>query len=903
MAEPVKVTDWGALRRVVYRDKEYASSWVKNGAELARFFAEKGGFLPLNAYQLREWLKAQSEGAADGSVCFFSQDVAPDMVAEELSADCLLMRYIRAGGRVVWVGDVPFYYQGQRGGGQEIWGVKGQQKILGLKSVWDLKDEPRLTEAGAEWGLTHPGNASRCVPASEVTAALSVSGKYACCFFNNYNPELPHSGFLKLREFIPAADLLRAALHGIEEPEAAQPAAAPAADPAPAGGEGELAGSGSFVVDKGRALDKLMRYQLPDPESFLLPALRCAIAAGATAVHIEEVSGGLEVRFDGGAFARESFTDAYAALFEPKTEGNAAARHLATAILCALRLKPSRVTFKAGAPGSRFRFKTEGLGTEAVQPSEEPGSGCALGVYWRGPFGALRRGRLLEKVRERAALSPVPVYIGGKDLPRSRAGSGTGYYFEEKGLHGFIGVPEWPQAASRLSAAVHSVLLDNPLTPKLPHLQVEGYLNSDDFTMNISQTGVVDNTRCSRAVGAAAKRVPLLLDAVLREQGNSLAAAARAMLYGGLDRYWRKRADGGPPRDPGVLGALIKQAGAALLRGSGQDASRRARAERALDKALRTTLWLRDGAARLLGPAGPKQGGELHKALWKAPLLLTIHAETRSLEEAAAQAGAMGFLPYSTKPYPDAALPFGVYWCPSQADLEPLRRWDTADLTERIPHYAVNPAAAEEFLGGSGLRLLAIRNRLEIVPASRAAAPGMKPVEISLAGLEAEAAAESPPAPPKPPAAAPAGKVEIHPEPSPFPGPPATAEQETPEEAPAPARRRKPSVPTPKEAELAADPAGKFPLYLSRRAGSIKAPGARLLAKYISDRALKPRWIREDLPSEVLASGLPVSAKADYLLSVFYSEYNRQEVKLTDEDDVNFQRALAVLALEKERGD
>ena len=57
----------------------------------------------------------------------------------------------------------------------------------------------------------------------------------------------------------------------------------------------------------------------------------------------------------------------------------------------------------------------------------------------------------------------------------------------------------------------------------------------------------------------------------------------------------------------------------------------------------------------------------------------------------------MGFIPYSTKPFTNAALPFDVYWCPAKADLAPLRRWETANLTERIPHYGVNPAAAEEF--------------------------------------------------------------------------------------------------------------------------------------------------------------------------------------------------------------
>ena len=155
-------------------------------------------------------MKAQA-GGAEGSVCFFAQDIVPDQLAESeelwdtsmISQDfvakkrnkpsqaCLLMAYLRAGGRVVWVGDIPFYYMGRRGGEVENWGIKGQKKVLGLDSIWDVKDEPRLTEAGREWWLTSPGNASRCVPARRRYGRADHGGGYAMAFFKNFNPELP----------------------------------------------------------------------------------------------------------------------------------------------------------------------------------------------------------------------------------------------------------------------------------------------------------------------------------------------------------------------------------------------------------------------------------------------------------------------------------------------------------------------------------------------------------------------------------------------------------------------------------------------------------------------------------------------------------------------------------------
>ena len=119
-----EATDWHALRRVMFFDPAYKCSWVRNSAELARYFAETGGYVPLTASRLREWMLAQVESGAEGSVCFFTQDIAPDQVAEseELwdqsmisqdfisrkrnkpSRSCLLMAYLRAGGRAVWAG-------------------------------------------------------------------------------------------------------------------------------------------------------------------------------------------------------------------------------------------------------------------------------------------------------------------------------------------------------------------------------------------------------------------------------------------------------------------------------------------------------------------------------------------------------------------------------------------------------------------------------------------------------------------------------------------------------------------------------------------------------------------------------------------------------------------------------
>jgi len=909
--EKIQVTDWHALRRVTFFDPAFRCSWVHNSAELARYFADNGGYVPLTAFQLREWMKAQVAGGAEGSVCFFTQDIAPDQVAEtedawdpgsvsfsqdivtrkgipKPSQSCLLMAYLRAGGRLAWVGDVPFYYLGRRGGDVETWGLKGQKKVLGLDSIWDVKDEPRLTEAGREWGLTSPGNASRCVPAADVTAALTMAGEYAMAFFKNFNPELPASGFLRLREFMPLKDLLLAAQHGLEEEEAEeQPAPETKAEPAPSDDGAVPAGSGTFVVDRRRALDKLMRFQLPDPETCLLPIIRCAMAGKASGVSITELpQGGLEIRFDGEPLGQGRLEDPYSALFETRTAANAAARHLATGLLCALRLNPKMITVSAGAAGARFRLRIDALGAERTLPSEDPGTGTVVKLLWRGVVSPFRNRNLLSHARWRCFSSPVPVLINNADIPRGRTETGKQVvYFDEGPLHGSIAVPKWPEQASTLVTAVNNVMLDLPLQAKLRHLQVSGYLNNDDFTMNISQTGVVNNSRCSKALAVVAKQVPVLLEHVLRCQEKDLPAAGRAMAYGGMSEYWKNCVESGRPLEPGLLVGLLKGLKNLVLAGLGADEGKWGGSEQFIRETARVTLWLREACGRLLNFYEKDRYDPLLKSLWQAPLFLTVNAEARSLLQVEEQAKKIGFVPYSRLQYPDSALPFDVLWCPSPRDLEPLWRWDTADLTAKIPHYGADPAAAEEFMGRTGLSLTAIRHNIEIVPRSRTAAARPEPVEISLSEIQAAPVPAAPPAPPPP--APVAARQELPAVPSP--------EDLLPEEPPEP-RKRKPALAMPGAEDLEAEPAANFPEYLARQLARVKVPGARLVAAFVRARAADGKWMRNDLVEEIMGSGLPPLRKAEYLLSVFYTDFNRREVKLTDSDDINFQRALAELA-------
>jgi hypothetical protein len=60
-----------------------------------------------------------------------------------------------------------------------------------------------------------------------------------------------------------------------------------------------LVSTGSFLVDRARALDKLMRFQMPDARMYLLPWAQAAAASGASRVCVSTQPYGLEFCFDG----------------------------------------------------------------------------------------------------------------------------------------------------------------------------------------------------------------------------------------------------------------------------------------------------------------------------------------------------------------------------------------------------------------------------------------------------------------------------------------------------------------------------------------------------------------------------------------------------------------------------
>lgn len=143
--------DWA-----VYTDPFYPTSWLGNGGTLADYL-QWAGFQIEDANSFGSWLGQQAgNGQAPASIAVFAQDVAPDTAVPTESAGTPLGQYLAGGGSVLWVGDVPFYYQGHSGGSSTAWGIGGTQAVLGVPdpSQWGGGGwSPNPTPAGAAYGI------------------------------------------------------------------------------------------------------------------------------------------------------------------------------------------------------------------------------------------------------------------------------------------------------------------------------------------------------------------------------------------------------------------------------------------------------------------------------------------------------------------------------------------------------------------------------------------------------------------------------------------------------------------------------------------------------------------------------------------------------------------------------
>jgi hypothetical protein len=184
--------------RAVYYDNRYPNIWTGGAAMRDRLVG--AGYQLLDADALKTWMDARIADHQP-SVVVFTRDAAPATVAETMSPDCTMRRYLDAGGKVVWYGDIPLYYRGNVDGTATVWGVDGSIAVLGLNAAggpWGVDQAVMLTTEGLKWGLQRSWLSVRPASATEDLRVLARDvGGHPAAWIKHYVAGDTYRGFVR----------------------------------------------------------------------------------------------------------------------------------------------------------------------------------------------------------------------------------------------------------------------------------------------------------------------------------------------------------------------------------------------------------------------------------------------------------------------------------------------------------------------------------------------------------------------------------------------------------------------------------------------------------------------------------------------------------------------------------
>jgi hypothetical protein len=201
-----------AKKSFVYYDTNYDPggdghtwSWIK--PEISQEIAdllEAFDFVKLNAAELKEVMLAvvgreeriiivQNEEIViqeeDIVVIVFAQDVAPDTVLNDSTPTALVRQYLDNGGSIIWIGDIPFWYQATENGQNRNngWSQNGAPaNILGVNPVFPTQlSRAAITRVGKTLGLQSAWTGIRPVL---IDKTIKVLAEAECPISWSYQP-------------------------------------------------------------------------------------------------------------------------------------------------------------------------------------------------------------------------------------------------------------------------------------------------------------------------------------------------------------------------------------------------------------------------------------------------------------------------------------------------------------------------------------------------------------------------------------------------------------------------------------------------------------------------------------------------------------------------------------------
>ncbi|PCI36267.1 MAG: hypothetical protein COB53_10125 [Elusimicrobia bacterium] len=424
--------------------------------------------------------------------------------------------------------------------------------------------------------------------------------------------------------------------------------------------EGQFVESGSFKVDRARALDKLMRFQLEKPERYLLPWVRAGVASHATAIDIDYTDLGLSLSFDGDVIPEAQLRDPYGTLLGDFSDENTAARHIAIGLLAALRLKPAGIKIDSGIAGKRRSLVVKDLQEDDLKRAKGPETKTIINAHWHGPDKELARQHMTE-LKGSCLVSPIPIRVNGNELKRwTRGPERTGIYFEAGSAFGWITPADGEAEESRFDAYVLGVS-SGQTTFSLPAAQVRGYVNDNRFRLNASQSSIVVDSRWKEVKEVIAQKTELLTQQIIEEQIPRMNQAARLVRKVPFYKIWetsmRQESDAPTPVNRNQWLADIGVGIAAYL---GLTSRNPKDIPAFLRETAKMTTWLRTASRRM-----PIHG---------APLFFSVGGKVLTYKQAKGARSESGSIMYVQGPWEHRnTLDPATLWCCGAHDVEDLK--------------------------------------------------------------------------------------------------------------------------------------------------------------------------------------------------------------------------------------
>ncbi len=459
----------------------------------------------------------------------------------------------------------------------------------------------------------------------------------------------------------------------------------------------ELVQSGTFLVDRGRALRRLRDYQFEDPKAFLLPWVRCAVLSGATGIDAQVAGEGLVLSFDGTPLDPRHFRNPYAALFEDDPDGERY-RHIAVGLLAALRLQPKIVTVASGSGGERHRLSVFSLEEpETFAPFFDQESRTEIALSWPESVmavvglspGAANSDGALARLKAACGMLRVPLRIAGKKVPGAAEGDYPAVSFEEDGVRSVLVAREFGKPKEVMLYRQGVRVMSKPHDSELSFV---AHVDDERFRLDASHGKVIEDEAVEGSDGrAVARHVDELLLKVCEEQTRRASSQSRdALTVSGLTGLSL------------AVRARLALRGAVSITGAEKLA--------AIEKESWLANWLRSAARTRLDRNMLEYFESLSpalKALWNVPVYVSVTGKPLSLRDLGFQWKRIHRVPYSNPQirYPDPWV-FGfeptvhIVWLMDEGDpcLHTLfrgnvREWGALDTAWELTKLAARKVA------------------------------------------------------------------------------------------------------------------------------------------------------------------------------------------------------------------